>query len=216
MNYTGSMSAAQGMVAFIDIPLSLIVERLPAFGSANSYQSTLTIDDLFATSQKVQRLSLDPMEQKWIPPDDGGIMTSAVSSANVREVDGDFMIGVSKGASPGGATTTYSLSRYSAANNPRVIGFAWKNFASTDVFPLQFDLYKNIEWVPDTVSGITVPRSVRVAAVPPLQDALVKLDLGGKSWTQEVMHEVESAASHVAKTALAFSGRVISRAVGLS
>jgi len=210
MSYFGQMATTQGMVCQIDIPLSQVVDSL----NDGSGASTLTIDSLFAGSQLVSRTKLDTAEQKWIPSEDGVFM-SATSAAAARDIDLDYMVRATRGATPP-TTSVFTTGTYAQTNNPRVIGFAWRGFAAGNTFPLQFDLYKNIDWKPEALSGITVPRSVRVAVVPPVQSAVTALDSKGKSWTQEVMHEVESVASSAAKTALAFSGQLVRHAVGLS
>lgn len=212
MSYTGTMSATQGMVAHIDVPLSFVTDTL-IDGAANS---SLTVDYLFATSQKVMRTSLEAVEQKWIPSEDG-IFLSAASASNVRDIDSDVLISSTKGATPP-TTGVFSEGNYARTHNPRIIGFAWRGFGdgSGASPPLQFDCYKNIEWKPEYSSGITVPRSVRTSVVPPVQAAVVALDSRGKSWTQEVVHEASSAASRIAKTALAFSGELVTHALGFN
>jgi hypothetical protein len=212
MSYTGTMSATQGMVAHIDVPLSFITDTL-IDGSSNS---NLTVDYLFATSQKVMRTSLEAIDQKWIPSEDG-IFLSAASQSNVRDIDSDVMISSAKGATPP-TTGVFVEGNYARTHNPRIIGFAWRGFGDGSGQPpsIQFDCYKNIEWKPEYSSGITVPRSVRTSVVPPVQAAVVALDSRGKSWTQEVVHEASSTASKIAKTALAFSGQLVTHALGFN
>lgn len=212
MSYYGTMSDTAGMIAHIDVPLSYLMDGL-VDGGTSSYH---TVDRFFASSQKVMRTSLDAIDQKWIPSEDG-IFLTAPSKANVKDLDSDDLIFYAKGATPP-TTGEFSEGSYARTYNPRVIGFAWRGFnpGAGIAAPIQFDLYKNIEWKPQYGTGITVPRSVRTSITPPVQAAVMALDAGGKSWTQEVVHEVGSVASKVAKSALAFSGELVTHALGFN
>jgi len=191
------MATTQGMVGVIDMPFSAFEDQISS--------GTMTIDSLFELSQMVCRTSLDPLEQKWTPVEASTTFRGPASGVN-PVASSDFCINAVSGVG-----TTFGAS--AAVMNPRVIGFVYKGFAKgIDIGTLlQFDCYKNIEWRPQTGVGITVPTPVRTAVVPPYQMALTALDQVRPGWRNSVRKQAETAASKAAKSALAYSGKLLLR-----
>lgn len=194
MSYLGPMAQTQGMVGHIDIAFSSIEDRIRG--------DTLSVDSLFELSQVVQRTNLDPIEQRWTPHAGSerfrgpGDTTGTSQDFVVANVSGAFSIGASV-----------------AVENPRMIGFVWKGFASTAAFSslLQFDLYKNVEWRPQANAGISMPTPTRTSAIPPSQSVLVALDQMSPHWRTSATKVASSGAQTIAKKALAYSGQLLLR-----
>lgn len=192
MSYLGQMATTQGMVGHIDVAFSAIEDRIAG--------DALTIDSLFELSQVVQRTNLDPVEQKWTP--------SAASDkfrgrGDTSGASPDFLVNNTAGA--------FSIGVSAAADNPRMIGFVWKGYASATPFSsiLQFDLYKNIEWRPQATAGISMPVPQRTSIIPPYSTALMALDATVPGWRAKTRAVAQSGAQAVAKKALAYSGQLL-------
>jgi len=195
MSYLGAISTTQGAVAVVDIPFSVLENKIRGDG--------LSVNDLFVLSHKVQRMSLDSQEIRWTP----GAMSETFRNRGAGVTPGtgdDFLVNVNAG--------TYTLGSSAVVSNPRIIGFAWKGLsltsgAASDI--IQFDCFKNIEWKPQGTSGLSVPRPVRTAAVPPAHVVTKLLDDMKPDWRDSTMKAVESGASRLAKKALANGGKLI-------
>lgn len=194
LTYLGTMSNARGMVGVIDVPFSVLEDRIRG--------GTLSVNSLFTVSQLVQRLPLDPLEQKWTPSQGSDTFKGPGDTAGLRA---DFCVAVSGGV--------FSLGDSVANFNPRIIGFVWKGTGTgvTLGSELQFDCYKNIEWRPEAASGLTVPTPTRTHVIPPAQIALSALDSNLPGWRSKAMKAAESGASKIAKKALAYSGQLVMR-----
>jgi len=196
MSYLGQVATTQGMVGCLDIPFSVFDDVIKG--------GNMTIDGLFELSQSVNRTSLDAIEQKWTP-NDGSSSFKGFGSNTVPGSSGDFAVNYNNGS--------YSLGASAAAMNPHVIGFVWKGFSTAVPAStiLQFDCYKNIEWRPQSGSGLANPTPVRTSATSPAQAAVSMLDRATPGWRSATMKVAESAASKVAKSALAYSGQLLTR-----
>lgn len=196
MSYTGQMATTQGMVGSVDIAFSAFEDRLRG--------GVLSVDSLFELSQMVQRTSLDPLEVKWTPQD---ASSKFRGPGDGLRTETDIPITVISGA--------YTVGQAAAVDSPRVIGFVYKGFESTRPLStvLQFDLYKNIEWRPQSTSGLSMPVPVRTSIVPPVNTALALLDSTVPDWRHKTKEMAQSGASKIAKKALAYSGQMVLKKV---
>jgi hypothetical protein len=196
MTYLGTLSSTQGIVAHVDLPFSVLEAKITGEG--------LTIDDFFTLSDMVTRTSLDNMEQKWTP----GPLSESFRGYGGGQTPGasaDYLVNVNNGV--------YSVGSNAISSNPRIIGFAWKGFSSaTDMAStLQFDLYKNIEWKPQAGGGLSAPRIIRTAAVPPVHVVTSVLDRVNPEWKRKMADVMKSKAAKIAETALAGAGKLVSK-----
>lgn len=194
MSYLGQMATTQGMVGHVDIAFSNLEDRIRG--------DTLSIDSLFELSQLVQRTNLDPLEQRWTPT---GLSDRFRGPGDTTGTNQDFAVSVIAG--------TYAIGGNAAVDNPRVIGFVWKGFASGTPFSsvLQFDCYKNVEWRPQATAGLSMPTPVRTAVVSPANQALATLDAVVPGWRTKAHAVAQSGAQAIAKKALAYSGQLLMR-----
>jgi len=182
------------MVGVIDVPFSTLEDRIRG--------GTLSVDSLFTVSQLVQRLPLDPLEQKWTPSQGSDTFKGPGDTNGQRA---DFCVSVNAG--------TFTLGDSVATFNPRIIGFVWKGTGTgvTLGSELQFDCYKNVEWRPEAASGLTVPTPIRTHVIPPAHTAVAALDAAMPGWRSKAHRAIESGASKIAKKALAYSGQLVVR-----
>lgn len=192
MSYLGQMATTQGMVGHIDIAFANLEDRIRG--------DALSIDSLFELSQVVQRTNLDPLEQRWTPSAASDRFRGPGDTAGTSQ---DFAVAV--------ASSVYTLGTAASVENPRMIGFVWKGFASGTPFSsiLQFDCYKNIEWRPQATAGISMPNPVRTSTVSPAHQALVALDAAAPGWRNKAHAVMQSGAQAIAKKALAYSGQLL-------
>lgn len=194
MSYYGTLSNNQGMVAHVDIPFSVLEDKLAGGG--------LSVDDLFKISQDVRRTSLDPMEQKYAP-----LGAEPTFKSDGGNSDGDYGIHDTSGV--------ISVGTSAKVLNPRVIGFAWKGYSplsSTGAFPFQFDLYKNIEWRPQSTSGLTIPVPRRIASGNNANRVVAMLDAIRPGWKTSTHAVMKSAGARITERALAYGSSALVRA----
>jgi hypothetical protein len=193
------------MVGHLDLPWSTFEDSIAG--------SPMTVDKLFQFAQTVQRTSMDPLEIKAAPPLTEPAFKGAGTSGHE---DGDFGIHYVSG-------TGYDIGESAKVLNPRVIGFVFRGFdtLSGGTLASQFiiDCYKNIEWRPQTASGLTVPEPRRVAAVNTAHQVVSMLDSVMPDWKTRAMNMARGGAQQLAYKALAYSGQLLRknapRAVGL-
>lgn len=178
MSYYGKMSDASGQVAFIhNIPARELI------GGNNGLP--LTVDDLFRLSSTTQRLGVDTFEIAY---------RSHEPTAATFHDTGDACYAF---PTANNAPTTQDISAEIAG--PHVFGFAWRGLSAPS--PLEFNLYKNLEWRPSGTSGFTamIPRTINSTNV--IAEVHKKLDATHPSWANRVLDSASTLASEVVKIA---------------
>lgn len=137
LTYTGSIGACQGSVCRItNLPADTLLH-------GNAAGGPISVDDMFALSPRIQRLSLDTMELRHRPD-------TALVDAFKGSHDSVYY-------NAGGTATV--MTNEAKRFDPTFFGFAFKNIV---VGSLECAFTQNIEWRPDGSTGLvaTVPRQL--------------------------------------------------------
>lgn len=161
VTFTGKMSDASGSICSVQaIPLSTLLT-----GGAGG--NPISVDEFFQMSGNAGRFGTDTIEV---------VSRLSDESHHFRdELDGPLKVGTF------GASIT-STTEIGEAQQPVFYGFAWRGLDSAANNPITLELYKNIEWRPAPVSGLTHNPPITMHAQSLVKLVQQQLDRHAPSW----------------------------------
>lgn len=180
ISYTGPVNSCAGLIT----PITNIPADAVLHGNGGN---PMSIDDFFAMSSQVKRVSLDTMELRHRPD-------AALSDAFKGSHDALWTKGVP-------ATNVTVMSSEAKRFDPTVYGFAWKGVPAGT---LEVSFIQNIEWRPDAGLGIvaTIPKQLHA---PGYAETIMRhLDKMFPNWQTEGANLAKSQANNLISSV--FSG----------
>lgn len=217
MTYTGALLDMGGQVCSVT---GFPAAGLLLGGGNGDTDFTFNIDELFSWSEDHERVQSSTIEVVHEPSASSDVFRDGATAA--------FAYGLT--ASGGPSPTPLLLTDTGKAQQPTLMGFAWRGLPTTTTSPMTFDLLKVVEWKPRPISGIVggTRGGKRHAIIPPVHTARAQLDTHKSGWASRAFKSVEKElvrygpqiAGYIANAALAeatgglsLAGQVTSTAV---
>lgn len=196
IGWTGNVTTLRGQIAVLKLPLSVWEEHL---NWNNGSMGNLTVNQLFQMSSNVMRTPMDGVEVKFRPSFDSTFRSCAGIEAPLSGNSDDYFVRNNNNI----ISPTILVGPKAAQEDPMMIGFAWRNLALGGPNQMYVDLYKNIEWKPDSRSGLAQQAPVQTGPQGLATQALQFLDRAKPGWDVQLVHVAQSKVARAAMTALA-------------
>lgn len=184
IKYTGQLYNSSGEICGItDLPLDALI-------AGGSSLSCASVDQLFQYSTDTKRLGVDKME----------VVARLSDAAEHFKTQFDAPLACASEQDQSVDKSTTQPTDIARTQQPTVFGFAWRGLdLDTRKANLVFNLYKNIEWRPKPISGITHATPIATSAQSQLKNTLSWLDRFRSGWNSLTSDQV----GYVAKAAFA-------------
>jgi hypothetical protein len=181
------MSDATGEICFIDnVPISELIGEQKTPSTDNQGMS---VDDLFLSAGRSQRLGIDTYENVWRPD---------VSKTEHFQSDAIEPLNYTVGDP---AVYGRKLTTTARAQGPTVFGFAWRHMSSVDPADLTVRVTSNIEWRPNTKTYNMPSNPQTVLGREKITTSLQTLDRSHPGWDHRIVDTAKTAASRIAQAA---------------